>query len=472
MKVAALGVLGKRVLNSLERFCVLYLPRHRSYVCTKVSRLVGMASSFSWQGARQGSRKFFSDGIGRVRDDFFQSLQIVVAGVGAYAFAEKVLGHHEPIFAATAAIVSLGFVRGSTHARRILEVSIGVTLGILIGDSLMLLLGRGLWQAALVLLISVLVARFLDRGILFTIQMGLQSCLVVLMHPNVDGTFARSLDGVIGGLFAFLMMFVFPKDPRRTPRQNLLNLVESFAASLRSSATAIEHYDATEAWHSLITARKLQPLYTAASGDLVTAKGMAKLSALGKNHATELEEFSATLTAIDLAVRNTRVFDRRMASTIRHVQLSDSAIHSLSEVLNKIADGVTVLGQAVGMAKADERHAVKEQAREIFTQVAGTVEPSMMGVRSQEGEALVLMLRPLVVDLLEATGMSHQKGVDLLVPLGESITEHAPKTSRVPLVTDGRCTDDSDYEKSKADTRALNIILRTKPINAQKKAEN
>lgn len=423
--------------------------------------------SLSWQATQRSVYKYFSNGLKRVRDGFFQSLQIVVAGIGAFVFAEKVLGHHEPIFAATAAIVSLGFVRGSTHSRRILEVSLGVTLGILIGDSLMLTLGRGLWQAALVLFISVLVARFLDRGILFTIQMGVQSCLVVLMAPSVDGVFARSLDGVVGGVFAFLMMAVFPKDPRRSPRQNLMNLVGSFADSLRTSASAMNDYDAADAWQALITARKLQPLYTAASGDLVTAKGMAKLSALGKSHVAELEEFSSTLAAIDLAIRNKRVFDRRMASTIRHVQLSESGIHSLSEILDKIADGVTVLGQAVGISKPEERHDLKMQAREIFIQVAGIIEPSMMGVRSQEGEALVLMLRPLVVDLLEATGLTHQAGVDLLTPLGETMTEHAPRTSMTPEV---KTTDDADYEKNKADTRALNIVLRSKPANTSTKS--
>lgn len=41
----------------------------------------------------------------RVRKDFFQSLQIVVSVLVAYIVSEKVLGHHQPIFAATAAIV-------------------------------------------------------------------------------------------------------------------------------------------------------------------------------------------------------------------------------------------------------------------------------------------------------------------------------------------------------------------------------
>ena len=47
--------------------------------------------------------------------------------------------------------MSLGYVSGSTHSRRILEVSFGVSLGILIGDLFLQMLGRGIWQATLAL---------------------------------------------------------------------------------------------------------------------------------------------------------------------------------------------------------------------------------------------------------------------------------------------------------------------------------
>ena len=89
----------------------------------------------------QNTRQFIREGIHRVQADFFQSVQIVAASMGAWLFAERVLGHHEPIFAPVAALVSLGYVSGAKHSRRILEVSFGVTLGILIGDLLLILLG-------------------------------------------------------------------------------------------------------------------------------------------------------------------------------------------------------------------------------------------------------------------------------------------------------------------------------------------
>lgn len=373
----------------------------------------------------------------RVRKDFFQSLQIVVSVLVAYIVSEKVLGHHQPIFAATAAIVSLGYVRGSTHARRILEVSAGVVLGIIIGDVLMLLLGRGMWQAALVLFISIQVARFLDKGIIFTIQMGLQSTLVVLLPPSPDGIFSRSLDAIVGGLCAFLLMFIFPKDPRKEPRRNAQILMNAFADVFFSSARAVKEYDHDKAWLALSESRRLQPLYNACEGDVVTSIGMAKLSIIGKSPQAELQQLSDRLSSIDLAIRNTRVLNRRMASTIEHVQLSQTAVDSLSEVFVDIGNAIQKLGDGLSAKEREIRKLMVKEAQNELKEIASVLEPHLLKVQTMEGEALVLMTRPLVVDLLEATGLGHEESVDLLIPLGASITEHAPKTNMMPVVAAG-----------------------------------
>lgn len=403
-----------------------------------------------------GARTRVREGVRRMQDGFFQSLQIVVSGIGAYLFAEKVLGHTEPIFAATAAIVSLGYITGATHARRILEVSLGVTLGILMGDLMMLALGRGIWQAGVVMFLSIMLARFLDNGILFTIQMGLQSALVVLLPPNADGVFSRSLDGIIGGLFAFLLMFLFPKDPRRTPRENASTLMESFAKVFSDAALAMEHYDGTEAWHALSSARRLQPLYNVCERDIITSKGMAKLAWTGRNHMQELDRYQQTLTKIDYAIRNTRVLNRRMASTINNVHISSEAAQSLADALRTVSTAIDALGRGMSQPEADVRRASRAEARRELSLLASRLEPHIMGVRSLEAEALVLMLRPLVVDLLEASGLTHDEAASMLVPLDDSITEHAPKTSAIPT----QQPDQSD--KHRADTRQLTAVLRAK----------
>lgn len=204
-----------------------------------------------YTSARKHTRSYLSEGARRVRTGFFQSLQITISGIGAYFFSFYVLGHQEPIFAATAAIASLGYVSGSTHSRRILEVSLGVTCGILVGELLLMALGRGPWQAAVALFLSVLLARFIDNGIIFTIQMSAQSCLVILLPPTSDLPFTRSLDGVVGGVAAFLMMFLMPKDPRNGPRERAEALMGAFSDVFFLSASAIREYNYEKAYQSL-----------------------------------------------------------------------------------------------------------------------------------------------------------------------------------------------------------------------------
>lgn len=432
------------------------------------ARMVGMGFGQQVESLRERARERSRLGWHRMKDGFFQSLQIVVSGIGAYLFAEKVLGHTEPIFAATAAIVSLGYITGATHARRILEVSLGVTLGILMGDMMMLALGRGIWQAGVVMFLSIMLARFLDNGILFTIQMGLQSCLVVLLPPNVDGPFARSLDGIVGGLCAFLLMFLFPKDPRRTPRENAKKMMGSFAAVFRDAGEAMEHYDGKEAWHALASARRLQPLYNTCEKDIITSKGMAQLAWTGRSHMKELDRYSQTLSKIDYAIRNTRVLNRRLASTINNVQISQEAITSIAEALKSVGKAVEVLGEGMSAPDASVRNERKVKARQDLSQLAGRLEPHLMGVRTMEAEALVLMLRPLVVDLLEASGLTHQQAVDMLVPLGDSMTEHAPATTILPVQAGADAGGQQGSrqqrveQKHRDDTRQLTTVLRAK----------
>ncbi|MDO4898165.1 MAG: FUSC family protein [Rothia sp. (in: high G+C Gram-positive bacteria)] len=419
-------------------------------------KLVGMGFGKHVKSVKGAAQQRVHEGLTRMKDGFFQSLQIVVSGIGAYLFAEKVLGHHAPIFAATAAIVSLGYITGATHARRILEVSLGVTLGILMGDVMMLALGRGIWQAGLVMFLSIMLARFLDNGIIFTIQMGLQSALVVLMPPTSDGVFARSIDGIIGGIFAFLLMFLFPKDPRRTPRENASTLMSSFAKVFDDAALAMEHYDGKEAWHTLSSARRLQPLYNSCERDIITSKGMAKLAWTGRSHMEELDRYQQTLNKIDYAIRNTRVLNRRMASTINNVHISAEATQSIADALRALGQAVATLGDGMSKPDAQVRRESRVKARRDLSLLADSLEPHMMGVRTMEAEALVLMLRPLVVDLLEASGLTHDEAAAMLVPLGDSMTEHAPATAAIPVQKA------QDAGKQQADTQQLTTVLRAK----------
>src|SRR4051812_42677409 len=136
--------------------------------------------------ARSFARKRIRVGLLRSRNSIGPALRIVICAVAAYTVAEYVLGHQQPIFAATSALIALGFAKGP-RVRKVLEVAAGCTLGIAVGDLLTPLLGAGIWQAALVMFVSVLLARFLDSGNIFTTQLALQSVFVVLLPVPAGG---------------------------------------------------------------------------------------------------------------------------------------------------------------------------------------------------------------------------------------------------------------------------------------------
>ena len=102
-----------------------------------------------------------------------------------------------------------------------MEVGLGCTIGIALGDTLLTWLGSGIWQAALVVFLSIMLARFLDSGAIFTTQLALQSLLVVLLPVPAGGPFTRSIDAVVGGCFALAATLLVPRDPRRAPKSDL-----------------------------------------------------------------------------------------------------------------------------------------------------------------------------------------------------------------------------------------------------------
>ena len=358
-------------------------------------------------------RKRSRIGFKRSANSVVTALQMTVCAVGAYAFAEQVLGHNGPLFAATSSMISLGFSR-DPRLRRVLEVAIGCTLGIAVGDLLLALFGTGLWQAALVLFVSILLARFLDSGTIFTTQLGLQSLLVVLLPAPEGGPFTRSADAIVGGLFALVITVFLPRDPRREPKTNVRGLLDELSGVLREGASALRKSDSTLAWHALVRARNCQSQLDSLTGSMKAAREVARISPAHRRHREELGSLGDSIDSIDLAIRNSRVFSRRLTSVINHAALTDEAIEALSQSLEDTADAVDVLSRALSASDSTERRLNLRQARNELAAVATDLHPKTLHISRLEGEGLVLLLRPLIVDLLSATGLSHEDAADYL----------------------------------------------------------
>jgi uncharacterized membrane protein YgaE (UPF0421/DUF939 family) len=352
-------------------------------------------------------------GFSRSRKSFPRAVQITVCAVGAYAFAEHVLGHQGPLFAATSALISLGFSR-EPRLRRVIEVAAGCTLGIAVGDLLLHALGPGYLTAALVLLLSVLLARFLDSGGIFTTQLGLQALLVVLLPAPAGGPFTRSLDAVVGGVFALVVTFLIPRDPRREPQTGVREILNELSQVLRESAMALEQSDSTGAWHALVRARNTQPLLDSLRTTLRSAREVTRLSPTHRRHLDQVNRLDRASHFLDLAVRNSRVVTRRITSVINHASLTDPAIESVSAAILDTADAVNGLAMALSDPDSAARDKNLRRARNDLAAVATRLHPQALSITGLEGEGLVLLMRPMIVDLLEATGLPHEEAADFL----------------------------------------------------------
>ena len=121
--------------------------------------------------------------IERWRQRAFMIVQCAVTAGLAWLIASLLLGHEVPYFAAAAAILVLGVAYGQ-RLRRGVDVAIGVTLGVALGDLWLVLFGAGVWQVVLICAIAMSLATLVGAGPLITTQAGTNSIAVLVMATS------------------------------------------------------------------------------------------------------------------------------------------------------------------------------------------------------------------------------------------------------------------------------------------------
>ena len=369
-----------------------------------------------WQKVKKFLSTRFRSGIWRARKSLIPAAISAIAAVAAYAFAAIIFGHSEPYFAATAALISLGFGR-DPHIRKALEVSIGVTLGILVGDSLQALLGQGYFQGVIVVFVTIILARFIDSGVIFTTQMSIQAVLIVLLPIPPEGPLSRSVDAVIGGVIAIAITMLTPVSFRKETVAGMRELFTSITGVFREMAQALEQHDSRGGWVALIEARGLQSKIDAVRSELSRADDHATYSPTQRSARQDLEEMSRTLEKTDLAVRSLRIIARRVITVIDEVDANDHAEDDLERMagwFSEAADAVATLGRSVAEPVAPGRHRSLSIARDALGSATTKLTPHNLGADTLHGEALVMLCRPMMVDFIEATGSDHDEATSYL----------------------------------------------------------
>ncbi|SFS17254.1 Uncharacterized membrane protein YgaE, UPF0421/DUF939 family [Microbacterium sp. cf046] len=332
-------------------------------------------------------------GLRRVQQSSIAILQIVVATTGAFAFAHYVLGHPAPLLAATVCVSSLGLVRDA-RPRRVLETVLGMLVGILVAELLLLAAGPGWWQIALALGLTLVVARFLSAQASFAIAAAIQALIVMVIPANAP--FTRLVDGLIGGIAALLVTALIPRTLQRDEVRSGTAVYRALDSAMGTLAQALRRGDRLRAERGLEKARALQPLVDAWSTSLESGIAIARISPFVRRHRSELQRHERMRQSTDLATRNLRVIARRVVYLC-----DDGAARPVA------ADTVGELARAAQLvAQSLTDISIEPVAREAVKAVAARLDPVAMLPDSSLGEQnLIAALRPLAVDLLTATGM-------------------------------------------------------------------
>jgi uncharacterized membrane protein YgaE (UPF0421/DUF939 family) len=224
--------------------------------------------------------------------------------------------------------------------------------------------------------------------------------LVQILPAPDDGVFLRTLDGLIGGVMAIIVTALIPRDPRGIARSDANKLFDFFIETLQSLRLALRDANKTLSNQALKNARATQPLIDNWRMSLDSAFSISRISPFLMKHKAELRKQRTLMRGMDLATRNLRVIVRRVNFLIK----DDVARPYLADLCEQIAEAVTNIQE--GLTEPEELALAREQLVAIIKQL----DPKKFGIADQLREASVLLLlRPLLVDLLSATGMSEDE---------------------------------------------------------------
>ncbi|WP_207921955.1 FUSC family protein [Saccharopolyspora terrae] len=335
-------------------------------------------------------------------------VQCALAAGVAWFLAHDIVGHVAPFFAPIAAVISLGVSLGQ-RMRRALELVVGVSIGVGVGDVLISVIGTGTWQIALVVALAMSTAVLLDSGGVIVLQAASSSVLVAtLLPPATAGGLTRMLDAAIGGLVGFAVAALLPANPLAVAHRNGRVVLGALADALRGVASAVAHRDVSMAADVLADARKSHKSVEEFRAALEAGAEIARFAPIRWRRRGDLERYETAATPVDRALRNTRVLARRALAALRD---EEPVPRPLPGMLEELAGTVVLLRDELASGKDPL------QAREAARSVAKKSTVEMLGEGDFSMQVVVLQVRSIAVDLLQASGLTRTEAVAALPPL-------------------------------------------------------
>src|SRR5215211_429280 len=360
-------------------------------------------------GVREGRlfsrvRDGVSAGYDRLRNSVWLVVQAAVAASLAYFLAEVLVRHEQPFFAPIAAVICLSVTLGQRN-RRAVELVFGVAVGLMVADLLVLVIGNGTLQIAVVVLLAMAAAVFFGGGTMLVNQAAVSAVLVVVLQPPKD-VFSpdRFVDALIGGGVALAINYLFPINPERLVERAAAPVFDELAAVLEEIAAVLESGSLERAEQVLERTREIDGRVRTLNEALEAGYETARLSPTRRS-SRQLEFYGSAGIRIELAVINTRVLARGVYNAIRR---GDRIAPQLPEAVLDLSRSVRALAEFL------EHDEGPEEARRWALEAARRATEALEERHELGISVLVGQVRSAAVDLLRSTGMDQASALRAL----------------------------------------------------------
>ncbi|MEU0266558.1 FUSC family protein [Nocardioides sp. NPDC006303] len=348
--------------------------------------------------------------LARLKSKRWHVLQAAGAAGVAWFIAATLLGHAQPVFAPIAAVVSLGTSYGQ-RLRRVTEVTIGVALGVFLGDVVVQVIGDGAWQMTLVVAMAMAVGIFISSGQVFRNQAAVQSIFVMGLLPTPGAAFTRWTDALIGGAVALVAASIVPAAPLRRPGEQAAVVAKKIASLLRAAGQVMLDADAVHGLKVLADARATDPLIRELQDASDEGMSVLAVSPFRFRHRSHVHRMAELVEPLDRALRSTRVLVRRAAVSAYR---GDVVPESYYQLAFGLADAVDVVETELRAGRSPD--GLSQEARSVLLAV-GEHSAEVERTESLNAEVILVQIRSIIVDLLGVTGMGQFEATDALPPL-------------------------------------------------------
>ena len=335
------------------------------------------------------------DGWVRLQTNWFYILQVAIAAGAAYGTAHVVFRHEVPFFAPMATIIVLSTTDGERF-RRSVELVVGVSLGVGLGDLIIANIGSGVWQIAVAVGVAIALGTFIDRSVLLANQAGFASVLVATISPPGSGAgIERMTDAFIGGVVGLIVIGLFPESPLRAGRREIARLMGITSDVLQDVAAALHSGDIIVIRHALQNVRGTQGRINNMIAATKTGEENLSVSPLLWRQRGKIRSLKRILHPVDNAIRNTRVLARRaLVLSEDNDTVSEEQIAIISE-LSDIAAELERLFEG-----ADRGHEVMPQLIKRLRKLGSRVGLEIAEGRVLSAQVILGQSRSIIVDLL------------------------------------------------------------------------